>query len=845
MYGTRSVSTWLRIAANSCCAALLVVFIAGCGSSSSAPPPPPPPQFSLSASPSSLSVAQGASGTSTITATPQNGFTGTVALSASGLPSGVTATFNPPSTTGNSSLTLAASSGATTGTATVTITGSSGSLTTTTTLSLTVTATPAAATPVLFPVPGAYSQTQAGQMITLTDATAAATMYYTTDGSTPTTASTVYANPFPIMATTTIKAIATASGFSASAVASGTYTLTAPGTGPTVAVVVTTDDQTRKLASQNSVSFSAASGGSNPIYIDETEVYQPIEGFGASTTDTAMFDLYEIAKVKQPTQFTQAVSDLFTRQGNGIGLSFLRNPMGASDLARSVYSFDDNNGVADPTLASFSIAHDQTDIIPFLLLAKAANPQIKIMANPWSPPGWMKTSNNMIGGSLQPTMYDPFAQYFVKYIQAYKTAGITIDYISLQNEPLFVPTSYPGMCMPATSASTDCASSTDQQTALFSHVLPALTAANLSTKVLVYDHNWDRGDYPQNVLVANQASLNQIAGVAWHGYGGTPGVMTPLHNMFPTIGQYETEHSGFVTNSDQASIDFPEIIQNMRNWAKAFVKWSLSVDENQGPHSGGCGTCSPIALVNSTTGNITYSIEYYTLGHFSKYVLSGANRVYSSNAQGIVTAAFVNPDSSRVLVAYNISAATQTFEVLWGTQSFTYTLPALAAATFTWNGTLVAGTPAYTVSAKSQIQASSFNSTAGLNVPGNFQTWGLETELTTDTDGGYDVGFASDGNYAVYKNVDFGTGVTGVTARLACLQNPGNCGGTLEFHLDSAAGARIAAVTIPSTGGFQAWQTTPSVTVSGANGVHDLYVMFKAPASGTTALGNVNWFKFN
>jgi len=228
-------------------------------------------------------------------------------------------------------------------------------------------------------------------------------------------------------------------------------------------------------------------------------------------------------------------------------------------------------------------------------------------------------------------------------------------------------------------------------------------------------------------------------------------------------------------------------------------------------------------------------------------VLSGANRVYSSNAQGIVTAAFVNPapDNSRVLVAYNTSSATQTFEVLWGTQTFTYTLPSLAAATFTWSGTQAAGTPAYTVSAKSQIQASSFNSTAGNNTPGNFQTWGLETELTTDTGGGYDVGFASDGNYAVYKNVDFGTGVAGVTARLACLPNPGNCGGTLEFRLDSHTGTLVASVTIPSTGGFQTWQTTAPVAVSGASGAHDLYVVFKAPASGTTALGNVNWFKFN
>jgi len=542
------------------------------------------------------------------------------------------------------------------------------------------------------------------------------------------------------------------------------------------------------------------------------------------------------------------MNDLFTRQGGGIGLSFIRNPMGASDIARSVYSFDDNNGVADPTLANFSIAHDQVDIIPLILQAKQLNPQLKIMANPWSPPGWMKDSGSMIGGSLLSSMYSPFANYFVKYIQAYAQAGINIDYISLQNEPLYVPTSYPGMCMPAVSLSTDCPTSqTDQTTAVYGFVAPALSLAGLQTKVLVYDHNWDRPDYPEDVLT-NQ-NLSQIAGVAWHGYASTPGAMTPIQNMFPGVGTYETEHSGFVTNSDQSRLDFEEITQCMRNWARAYVKWSLALDENQGPHTGGCATCTPIVTVNSSSGDITYGPEFYTMGQFSKYVLQGANRVYSSNALGMVTVAFVNPapDNSRVLVAFNDSSQSQTFVTQWGTQSFTYTLPALAAATFTWSGTQSGGPPAYTVSAKSQIFASSFNSTAGDNTPGNYGTWGLSTELTSDTGGGYDVGYSNDGDYAVYKNVDFGTGVSTVTARLACLggNGGGNCGGTLEFHLDSSAGTLVASATVPSTGGWETWQTTPAASVTGASGVHDLYVVFKAPASGTTSLGNLNWFQFN
>jgi len=707
---------------------------------------------------------------------------------------------------------------------------------------------PAAATPALWPVPGSYSQPQAGQTVTLTDSTANASIYYTTDGTTPTTSSNQYKNPVTITSTTTIQSIAMAQGYSQSALATGTYTLTPPGSGPAVSIVVTTDDQTMQLTPQPSASFSTASGSSNVVYLDETQVYQPIEGFGAATTDSAMYLLSEVA---QPAQLSQAMNNLFTRQGKGIGLSFLRNPMGASDLARSVYSFDDNNGQADPTLAHFSIAHDLVDIIPLILQAKQLNPQIKIMANPWSPPGWMKDSGSMIGGSLLSSMYTPFANYFVDYIQAYAAAGVTVDYISLQNEPLYVPTNYPGMCMPAILSSADCPTSqTNQATALFSYVAPALTAAGLNTKVLVYDHNWDRPDYPENVL-SNQ-SLSQIAGVAWHGYASTPGAMTPIQNMFSSIGTYETEHSGFVTNSDQTRLDFEEITQCMRNWARAYVKWSLALDENNGPQTGGCSTCTPIVTVNSTSGNIAYGSEYYTMGNFSKYVLPGANRIYSSNAAGIVTAAFVNPapDNSRILVAFNDSSQPQTFQLQWGTQSFTYTLPSLAGATFTWAGTQSAETPAYTVSAMSQIQASSFNRTAGNNTPGNYLTWGLETELTSDTNGGYDLGFASDGDYTVYNNVDFGAGVSTVAARLACLQDNGqgngggNCGGTLEFHLDSNAGTLVASVTVPSTGGWQTWQTTSPANVSGASGVHDLYVVFNAPASGTTSLGNINWFQF-
>jgi glucosylceramidase len=578
----------------------------------------------------------------------------------------------------------------------------------------------------------------------------------------------------------------------------------------TVNVWLTTDDQSQKLQPQASVTFTTGSGGTNPVIVDETQTYQQIEGFGASFTDTAGYILNEVAT---PSSRTNAMTNLFTRNGNGIGLSFVRNPMGASDLARFDYSYDDlATNQTDVNLTNFSIAHDQADIIPLVQQALLLNPQLKIMANPWSPPGWMKTSGSMIGGSLLPNMYAPFALYFVKYIQAYQAAGIPINYISLQNEPEYSPPDYPGTLMDAVT----------QSNVLRNYVLPALAASNLTTKVLVYDHNWDDPSYPTTIFSDPVlASSSQIAGTAWHGYGGTPGAMLALANQFPGRGNYETEHSGGTWVGDQVRADFEEITHCMRSWARSYVKWNLAANQNYGPNTGGCNTCTPLVYVNTSTLALSYGIEFYTLGHFSKFVLPGAYRVFSGNASGVVSAAFLNPDGSKALVAFNDTTNSQTFQVQWGSQSFSYTLASYAGATFTWTGIQSGG---YTINPTNQIQASSFNSVSG-----------LETEPTTDLWGGYDVGYANTGSYAVYQNVDFAVGFTNVNARVASA----GTGGTLEFRLDGATGTLISVVTLPVTGGWQTWQTV-SGAVSNVTGLHNLYIVF----GGGSGVGNLNWFQF-
>jgi glucosylceramidase len=637
--------------------------------------------------------------------------------------------------------------------------------------------------------------------------------------------------------------------------------LAAPLAAQPVSVWLTTDDQKTLLQPQPGVAFAAGLSASTPtLLIDDRATRQRIEGFGASMTDSSAYLLNEVVPKSVLPDIMQALFD----PNLGIGIAFLRNPMGASDLARTIYSYDDlPAGKTDLPLASFSIAHDQADIIPMLLAAKAVNPHIKTMASPWSPPGWMKRYGTMPGcasassanacldnpaNSLiaTPANYTAFAGYFVKYLQAEAQAGVPVDYISLQNEPLYAPIGYPGMPMQAA----------EQLTVLRDYLLPALKAANLSTEVLVYDHNWDTPSYPETVLAdAAVAASPNLRGAAWHWYGGPPGAMTTVHNLFPTLPNYVTEASGGTWISDEVKQDFEMIVHSMRNWASAYVKWGLALDQNRGPNlntgaqgSGGCNTCTPLVQVNrnadGTFASSSYPIDYYTLGHFSKFVPPGSVAVWSSNAPGLIGAAFITPESSAVLVAYNDSASSRTFQVAWQGRAFSYTLPPLAGATFLWPATLLPSgphrvpsalgpeplrsrLPRYTIPAARQLQASSYN-----------QVSNLQSEPCGDTDGGFDLGYASAGSWAEYDNIDFGSGVGSVEVRWA---NGSAGSGNLEFHLDSVSGPLIAQTQLAVTGGWQTWQSG-SATVTGAQGVHTLYVVFQSGGAGGS--GNLNWFQF-
>jgi len=411
------------------------------------------------------------------------------------------------------------------------------------------------------------------------------------------------------------------------------------------------------------------------VVIDPARHYQTMTGFGASMTDTSAWVLTN--KLDAATR-TKTMNALFS-PGAGIGLSMLRQPMGASDFAvHGSYSYDDQPaGKQDPTLSGFSIAHDQPYIIPRLQEALRINPSLTMMANPWSAPGWMKTSDSMVTGSLKPQYYDAYARYFVKFLKGYRAAGLLTDYVSVQNEPLYEPGDYPGMSVPARTSAEF----------IGKYLGPALSKSGLSSRILAYDHNWDVPSYPE-VIYHDAAAARFVPGTAWHCYGGNVSAQTVSHNDYPHAQAFLTECSGGTWQGDSAAAFEQSMALTIgvpRTWGQSVVMWNLALDQRNGPTNGGCQTCRGVVTVNDD-GTVTKEVEYYALGHASKFLRPGAVRIASSQPAGAPEAnvAFQNRDGSQVLVAYNGTGTRQQFSVQLGSRHVSETLAAGAAATYRW-----------------------------------------------------------------------------------------------------------------------------------------------------------------
>jgi glucosylceramidase len=414
------------------------------------------------------------------------------------------------------------------------------------------------------------------------------------------------------------------------------------------------------------------------IDIDETVTFQEMDGFGASLTESSAWLIYN-ALTEQQRQALMV--DLFD-PNTGIGLSYLRQPMGSSDFRLTDYTYDDMApGQTDYGLLNFSIAHDQTYITPLLQEAVTINPNIGIMGSPWSAPAWMKNSGQLGYGRLidSDAIYDTYANYFVKYIQAYAADGLAIDALTLQNEPHYEPYSYPGMRMePA------------DQVRLAICLGQRFQANNIDTKIIIWDHNWDNPWYPITVL--NDPGANPyIAGTAFHAYAGDVSAQLQVVAAHPDKGIYFTECSGgdWAPNfGDNLMWDTSTlIIKAVRYYARTVVKWNLALDQNHGPKlSGGCSDCRGVVTINQSNGEVTREVEYYSLGHAAKFVKPGARRIASTEGPGmnIENVALVNPDGSTTMIVLNPNMFRQNVELEWKGQSFIYGLPGRSVTTFKW-----------------------------------------------------------------------------------------------------------------------------------------------------------------
>lgn len=496
----------------------------------------------------------------------------------------------------------------------------------------------------------------------------------------------------------------------------------------TVTPWVTTGDQSKLLQQQATVSFGANSG-SNPstVTINPSTTYQTMDGFGYTLTEGSC----EVISGMAATQQNQLLNDLYNPT-TGLNANVVRISIGASDLSSSSYSYNETSG--DVNMNNFSLnGPDLTYLIPIIKKILLINPNIKILATPWSAPRWMKTNNSWVGGSLQTQYYTAYARYFVKYFAAMQAQGISIWAITPQNEPEN-PNNEPSMLM----------NSTEQKNFINTQLGPQMASAGYGNiKIIAFDHNCDNTAYPIDVL--NNSSY--VDGAAFHLYLGNISAMSTVRNATNKNVYFTEQYTG---SGGSFSGDFGWHMQNVvigstNNWAKTVLEWNAANNSGLGPRTpGGCNTCLGAITVNNST-SYTKNVAYYIIGQISKFVKPGALRISSSSTNGsIVSAGFKNPDGSIALVVYN-SGGSNTIRIVSGSSAFDYTVPGSSAVTFTWG----AGTPPPT-GFPGYYNIISRNSNKGLDVADNATTSGSRIQQYDITNGG--------GNNQRWKFVSAGSG---------------------------------------------------------------------------------------
>jgi len=415
---------------------------------------------------------------------------------------------------------------------------------------------------------------------------------------------------------------------------------------------------------------SGAKAGEGVIELNPGKKYQEMLGFGAAFTDAACYTFNRLDAPARETLF----HDLF--HPSEMGLNVCRTCIGASDYSTEVFSYDE--GEPDPEMKRFSIAHDQPYVLPMMREARKQNPDLFLFSSPWSPPGWMKAGGSMLGGSMRQKYFAPYAQYFVKFLQAYEAGGVPVQAVTVQNE---VDTDQDGR-MPA------CAWPQEYEMGFVkNHLGPALEKSGIKSKIWILDHNYNL--WGRAVAELDDADVHKYCNaVAFHGYVGTAEQMTKFREVYPDAQIYWTEGGPDYTAADYLT-DWTNwartYVDITRNWAKSITGWNLALDEKGRPNIGPF-PCGGLVTIHSETKEITRSGQYWGFAHFSRQVRRGAKRIESAGTlKGVDHVAFENPDGQKVLVVANSNKEEKTVHLKLGGKGTDVTLAADSVSTLSWS----------------------------------------------------------------------------------------------------------------------------------------------------------------
>jgi len=410
----------------------------------------------------------------------------------------------------------------------------------------------------------------------------------------------------------------------------------------------------------------------NQISIDPDMTFQTMQGFGFALTGGSAEHFQAMNSVSRQ----DLLEELFGDGPDQLGLSYIRISIGASDLDAAPFSYNDlPEGETDESQSKFSIERDKAKLIPLLKQILQINPSLNIMASPWSPPTWMKTNGATIGGSLKPSCYDAYALYFVKYLQAMQAEGIPIKAITLQNEPLH-PGNNPSMYM----------TSKEQAVFVKKSLGPLFKEHLINTKIVVYDHNADKPEYPIEVL-SDTSAYPYIQGSAFHLYGGDINNIARVHEAFPDKDLYLTEQWYSSEGKFEEDLIWHSreiIIGSVRNWASAVIEWNISSNPALAPHTpGGCTMC--LGAITLDGDQVTRNAGYYVMAHASSFVPQGSVRIESKLSKELPNVAFLTPDQKIVSLILNNTDEQLAFTVTQNTFNFSDTLQSGAVSTYIWN----------------------------------------------------------------------------------------------------------------------------------------------------------------